>query len=29
MKYIGTNATTMISGAFTPTMPDPLAVVTT
>ena len=29
MKYIGMNAMTMISGAFTPTMPLPFAVVTT
>ncbi len=29
MKYIGTNATTMISGAFTPTMPSPFSVITT
>ncbi len=29
MKYIGTNATTMISGAFTPTMPPLFSTMTT
>ncbi len=29
MKYIGMKASTMMSGAFVPTMPSPLAVVTT
>ncbi len=29
MQYIGMNASTMISGAFTPTMPSPFSTMTT